>query len=83
MAVDGKRQIGPRHALAVVGHANKAAAPAIGENVDTACPGIERVFDQFLDDARRPFDHLARGDAVDEAFRKLADWHGCRSGLRA
>ena len=44
--------------------------------------GIERVLDQFLDDARRPLDHLARGDAVDEGFGKLADGHlGFQFGL--
>ena len=37
--------------------------------------GVERVLDQFLDDARRPLDHLAGGDAVDDAFGQLADGH--------
>ena len=39
-----------------------------------------RVLDQFLDDARRPFDHLAGGDAVDDLFGELADGHGRASG---
>ncbi len=55
--------------------ADQAAAAAVGEHVDAARAGIERVLDQFLDHARRALDHLARGDAVDEAFRKLADGH--------
>ena len=32
---------------------------------------VDRVLDQLLDDRRRPLDHLARGDAVDEVRRKL------------
>ena len=38
--------------------------------------GIERVLDQLLDHARRALDHLAGGDAVDDAFGELADGHG-------
>ena len=37
--------------------------------------GVERVLDQLLDDARRPLDHLAGGDAVDGGFGQLADGH--------
>ena len=36
--------------------------------------GVERVLDQFLDDARRPLDHLAGGDAVDERSRRAGGW---------
>ena len=64
------------HALAVVGHANKSPPAAVGEDIDAARPGIERVFDQFLDHAGRSLDHLARGDAIDGGFRELADGHG-------
>ena len=76
MALDRQRQIGPRHALAVVGDADETAAAAVGEHVDAARAGIERVLDQFLDHARRTLDHLAGGDAVDDGFGKLADGHG-------
>ena len=38
--------------------------------------GVERVLDQFLDHARRPLDHLAGGDAVDDGLGELADGHG-------
>ena len=76
MAFDREREIGPAHALAVVGDADQAAAAAVGEHVDAARAGVERVLDQFLDHARRPLDHLAGGDAVDDAFGKLADGHG-------
>jgi hypothetical protein len=31
--------------------------------------GVKRIFDQFLHDARRPLDHLAGGDTIDDSFR--------------
>ena len=75
MALDREREIGARHALAVVGDADQPAAAAVGEHVDALRAGVERVLDQFLDHARRPLDHLAGGDAVDDGFGKLADGH--------
>ena len=76
VAVDGQRQIGVGHAAAVVGDADPPPAAAIGEDVDPAGAGVDGVFDQFLDHARRPFHHLAGGDAVDDLFGELADGHG-------
>ncbi len=49
---------------------------AVGEDVDPRRARVERVLDQFLHDARRPFDHFAGGDAVDDGFGQLADGHG-------
>ena len=37
--------------------------------------GVERVLDQFLDRRRRPLDHFAGGDAVDEQGIEAADGH--------
>ena len=76
VALDGEFEIGARHAGAVVGDADQPAAAAVGDDVDAAGAGIERVLDQLLDHARRPLDHLAGGDAVDDCFRQLADGHG-------
>ena len=73
--LDRELKIGARHALAVVGDADQPAAAAVGQHVDPARAGIERVFDQFLDDARRPLDHLAGGDAVDDSLGQLTDGH--------
>ncbi len=78
VAVDAKRQIGARHALAVVGDADQPAAAAVGEHIDAGRAGIERVLDQFLDHARRPLDHFAGSDAIDDRFGQLADGHGKR-----
>jgi len=75
VAVDAERQIGARHALAVVGDADQPAATAIGQHVDAMRAGVERVLDQFLDHARRPLDHLAGGDTVDHGLGQLADGH--------
>ncbi len=76
MAVDRERQIGMAHAAAVVGDADPPPAAAIGEDVDPAGAGVDGVLHEFLDHARRTFDHLAGGDAVDDLFGKLADGHG-------
>ncbi len=76
MAFDRERQIGLRHAGAVVADADEAATAAVGEDVDPARAGIERVFHKLLDHARRALDDFAGGDAVDGSFGKLADRHG-------
>ena len=79
VAVDAEIEIGARHAGAVVGDADEAAAAAVGQHVDALGAGVERVLDQFLDHARRALDHLAGGDAIDGGFGQLADGH--ESGL--
>ena len=79
MALDREREVGARHAGAVVGDADQAPPAAVGHDLDAACAGVERVLDQFLDHARRPLDHLAGGDAVDGGFGKLADGHAVRT----
>ena len=68
VALDREHEIIARHAGAVIADADQPAAAAVGQNLDAGRPGIEGVLHQFLHDARRPFDHLARGDAVDDAF---------------
>ncbi len=68
MPIHRKREIARCHAAAIVGDADPPPAAAVGEDVDPAGAGIDRVLDQFLDHARGTFDHLAGGDAVDELF---------------
>ena len=75
VALDRKQQVGPCHALAVVGDTNEPAAAAVGQHVDAARAGIERILDKLLHDACRALDHLAGGDAVDNGFGQLADGH--------
>ena len=75
MALDRQRQIGARHAGAVVGHADEPPPAAVGDDLDAPAARVERVLDQFLHDARRALDHFAGGDAVDDGLGKLADGH--------
>ncbi len=75
MPLDCEREIGARHAFAVIGDANQPPPAAVGQNIDATCAGIERVLDQFLHHACRTLDDLARGDAVDDGLGKLADGH--------
>ena len=63
------------HAAAVVADPDQPPAAAVGDDLDPRRAGVERVLDQFLDHARRPLDHLAGGDAVDDGFAELADGH--------
>jgi hypothetical protein len=64
------------HAFAIIADADQGPAAIAKGDVDPARPGIDGILGQFLDDARRALDHLARGDAVGDAFRKSANLHG-------
>ena len=64
--------IGP-HAAAVIGHFDQVQ-PALREaHGDVGRAGIDRVLDQFLERGGRPFDHFARGDAIDEFLWQAAN----------
>ena len=76
MAIDREREIAMAHAAAVIGDADAPPAAAVGEDVDPARAGVDRVLHQFLHHARRPLHHLAGGDAVDDLFGELTDGHG-------
>src|SRR4051812_21744139 len=75
MAFDRKREIGARHAGAIVGDADKPPPTAIRDDLDASRACVERILGQLLHHARRPLHHLAGGDAVDDGFGELADWH--------
>ncbi len=75
VALDREREIVTGHAGAIIADTNQSAAAAVGQNLDARRARIESVLDQFLHDACRALDHLARGDAVDDAFGELADGH--------
>jgi hypothetical protein len=77
VAFDRERKVVACHAGAVVGHHDAPLSAAFGQNVDAGRAGIERILHQFLDHAGRPLDHLAGGDAIDDAFGQLADGHEC------
>jgi len=78
VAVDGDGKVAMGHAACRHGDKRSAAGRTVGEDVDAAGPGIDGVFDQFLDYARGTFDHFAGGDAVDDLFGELGGraWKG-------
>ena len=49
--------------------------PSLEATSMRAGAGVDRVLDQLLHRRRRPLDHFAGGDAVDDAFRQPADRH--------
>ena len=73
VAGEGQRQVVGVDAAAVVGDANQLDAALLHVHVDATGAGVEGVFEQFLEDAGRPFDDLAGGDLVDDQGRQLAD----------
>ena len=76
VAGHGQRQLVGRDPAAVVGHADQLDAAGLDRHVDPRGPGVDGVLQQLLDHARRPLDHLAGGDLVDQALRKNVDRHG-------
>ena len=75
MPLDGQRQFVGGQALTVVGHQDTGQAAAVGLHLDAGRPGVEGVFHQLLDRARRAFHHLAGGDAIDGLRRQATDRH--------
>ncbi len=68
--------------LAIVGHQDTAQPAAVSLDLNPARAGVDGVFHQLLDGARRPFDHFAGGDAVDGFGRETADGHRVGSWAR-
>ena len=69
MGRDGQQQLLGRDAAAVVHDADQFHAPLLDRHVDPPRAGVDRVFHQLLHHARRPLDHFAGGDLVDDARR--------------
>ena len=82
VALEGQQRIVAEHAGAVVGQADQP--PPAGFDVDAklARPGVQRVFEQLLDDAGRPFHDLSGRDFVRDGVGKNTDAaHGKVSSL--
>ena len=75
MALDGEVELFGGHSSAVVTDANEASSAAVEDDIDAAGPGVDGIFGKFLDDARRPFDHLAGGNAIGDPVGKPANPH--------
>ncbi len=73
VAFEGQRQLAERDAVAVVLDDQAGEAAVAHGDRDAARAGVQRVLAEFLDDGRRPFDHLAGGDAVDGGVVEHAD----------
>jgi hypothetical protein len=73
VAFHGQRQIIRPHAKAVIFHQNTVHPAAFQRDGDAKRPGIERIFDDFLEGSSRAFHNLTRRDAVRGGFRQQAD----------
>jgi hypothetical protein len=76
MAGHRQRQLVGPDAAAIIADANQFAPPLLHRHVDVGRAGIDRVFQQFLDDTGRPLNHFARRDLVDDARRQRANVGG-------
>ena len=73
MPLDREPQVARGNALAVVAHPDEALAALLDVDDDARGFGVERVLDQFLNHRSGPFDHLARGDLVDDVVGESLD----------
>jgi hypothetical protein len=73
MAGEREREVFGRNAAAVIDDADQFTAALFQVNLQSRRAGVDGVFEQFLDDARRPFDDFARGDLGDDGRGQLLD----------
>src|SRR5262249_38955899 len=69
VAGKGEGQIFRKDAAAVVDDTNQLRAPLFDVDVNAAAAGIDRVFQEFLDDAGGPLDDLSGGNLGDDGGR--------------
>ena len=70
MPLQSQRHIGRRHAATIVAHLNQINAAGTKTDCNIARPGIDGIFNQFLQRTGRSFYHFTGSDAVDQIFRK-------------
>lgn len=81
---DGQGELFWSDSATVIGDADQFDSATFDRDLDRARTGIDAVFQQFLDDARRSFDDFACSDFVDQPDGELAyRWHGVFSLWRA
>src|SRR5262249_52325535 len=73
VAGEGQAQVVLVDAAAVIDDADAVDAALLDLDVDARAAGVHRVLQQFLDDAGRALNDLARGDLGDHLRRQLAD----------
>jgi len=71
--LDGATYLRFGHARPVVGDPDALGPAGRDHDLEVVGAGVEAVLDQFLDDARGPFDHLAGRDALDGPRVEFAD----------
>src|SRR5438270_2429386 len=77
MALESQQSVVPDHAATVVSDLNEFLSPGFDLNFDAGGTGVERIFQQFLDDRSRTLYHFAGGDFVGNVFGKDVDFaHG-------
>ena len=69
MALQGQKGVPFVHAVAVVRDCDRLATTILDLDLNTSSASIQSIFNEFLDDAGRPFDHFAGGDLVDHVIR--------------
>ena len=82
VALESKQRVVAAHAAAVVRGMDAPLPSSLDLNLDAPRASVERVFQELLDDRRRPLDNLARGDFVGNGFRKNAN-RGHRGSQRS
>ena len=68
-----QRQILRRNPVTIVRHPDQRLAPIGIVDLDARGPGIQSVFDEFLDRRRGPLDDFARRDTVDDRLIQRPD----------
>ena len=75
VAADRQRQIRGRDAATVVDDLDQLDAATPDRHPDPGGAGVDRVFDQLLDDGNRALDDLSGGDLADGSFVEQAKGH--------
>ncbi len=73
VALEGQQRVVAQHAAAIVDDADQAAAAGFHFDANVGGAGVERVFEQLLDDGSGPFHYFAGGDLVGDLVGKYAD----------
>ena len=83
MTLKGEKKVGSPDTFPIVGDTDESPASVLDVDDDVPAAGVEAVFDQFLDDRSRPFDHFSGGDPADHVAGKHLNGGGrVRSGHR-
>ena len=75
---DRQQKLVMRHATAIVGNADHAAATIGHDHINLMRTGIDGVLNQFLYSRSRPFNHFTCGNTIDEVRRKKTNGHAVR-----